>query len=138
MSAARSTRGAGIARSSSTVQELEFVGQVTPGDAKEDWAIIRALSAHAGHTLPYDRPQALRAAMAKVAPQLMRLEGLAGAEATGVSQLAVRAGPLAADPFVNTTRDFYLTNPIARASAIMAYLSAMHATNENEATGTHG
>ena len=46
-----------------------------PGEAKEDWAIIRALSAHAGHTLPYDRSAGPRAAMAKVAPPLMRLQG---------------------------------------------------------------
>ena len=45
-----------------------------PGDAKEDWAIVRALSARVGHQLPYDTLPALRAAMYKVAPALARLD----------------------------------------------------------------
>ena len=76
--------------------------------------------------------------MAKVAPPLMRLEGLAGADLAGVAALAARGGPLAADPFVGTARDFYLTNPIARASSIMAELSALKKSWDKDTTGTHG
>jgi len=136
--------GAAYTEKAATYVNLEGRAQMTsraafaPGEAKEDWAIIRALSAHAGHTLPYDRPQALRAAMAKVAPQLMRLEGLVGADLAGVAALAARRGPLAPDPFVATTRDFYLTNPIARASSIMAELSALKKSWDKDTTGTHG
>ncbi len=50
-----------------------------PGQAKEDWAIIRALSAKVGHTLPYDTLPALRAAMYKDVPQLARLESVIAA-----------------------------------------------------------
>ena len=79
-----------------TYVNLEGRAQMTnraafaPGEAKEDWAIIRALSAHAGHTLPYDQPQALRAAMYKAAPQLMRLDASQPARLAGVAALAAR------------------------------------------------
>jgi NADH-quinone oxidoreductase subunit G len=52
--------------------------------------------------------------------------------------LAARRGSLAPDPFVATTRDFYLTNPIARASSIMAELSALKKSWDKDTTGTHG
>jgi NADH-quinone oxidoreductase subunit G len=68
----------------------------------------------------------------------MRLEGLVRADQAGVTALAARRGPLGADPFVSGTRDFYLTNPIARASSIMAELSALKKSWDNDTTGTHG
>jgi NADH-quinone oxidoreductase subunit G len=109
-----------------------------PGDAKEDWAIIRALSAHAGKTLPYDSLQALRAAMYKAAPALARLDTVEPADAKGVEALAGAGGVLNADPFAAAVRDFYLTNPIARASAVMAELSALKKNMSRGTTGTHG
>src|SRR5262249_53243775 len=58
-----------------------------PGDAKDDWAIIRALSARVGHRLPYDTLQQLRAAMYKAAPTLARLDALESADLSGVEAL---------------------------------------------------
>ena len=127
-----------------TYVNLEGRAQMTnraafaPGEAKEDWAIIRALSAHAGHTLDYDHPQALRAIMYKAAPQLMRLDAVTPAQLAGVAALAARQGALAAEPFANAVSDYYLTNPIARASPIMADLSALKKGWDRETTGTHG
>ena len=127
-----------------TYVNLEGRAQMTnraafaPGEAKEDWAIIRALSAHAGHTLDYDQPQALRAIMYKTAPQLMRLDAVAPAQLTGVAALAARQGAIAVEPFANAVSDYYLTNPIARASPIMADLSALKKGWDRETTGTHG
>ena len=127
-----------------TYVNLEGRAQMTnraafaPGEAKEDWAIIRALSAHAGHTLDYDHPQALRAIMYKAAPQLMRLDAVTAAPLAGVAALAARQGALAAEPFANAVSDYYLTNPIARASPIMADLSALKKGWDRETTGTHG
>ncbi len=127
-----------------TYVNLEGRAQMTnraafaPGEAKEDWAIIRALSAHAGHTLDYDHPQALRAIMYKAAPQLMRLDAVTAAQLAGVAALAARQGALAAEPFANAVSDYYLTNPIARASPIMADLSALKKGWDRETTGTHG
>ena len=110
-----------------------------PGDAKEDWAIVRALSAQVGHTLPYDNLPALRAAMYKEAPALARLDAVEPAGSTGVEALAARGGALGSEPFGSAVRDFYLTNPIARASAVMAELSALaRRACQQGTTGTHG
>jgi NADH-quinone oxidoreductase subunit G len=113
-----------------------------PGDAKEDWAIVRALSARIGHQLPYDTLPALRAAMYKVAPALARLDSVEPADIKGVEALAARGGALGTEPFGTAVADFYLTNPIARASAVMAELSALKRSIGQSlvqgTTGTHG
>jgi NADH-quinone oxidoreductase subunit G len=109
-----------------------------PGDAKEDWAIIRALSAHVGHQLPYDTLRALRAAMYKVTPALARLDTVEPADPKAVESLAARGGTLGAEPFASAVTDFYLTNAIARASAVMAELSALKHSTAQRTTGTHG
>jgi NADH-quinone oxidoreductase subunit G len=113
-----------------------------PGDAKEDWAVIRALSALVGHKLPYDTLPALRAAMYKAAPALARLDFIAPADIKGVEALAARGGNLGTEPFGVAVADFYLTNPIARASAVMAELSALKQSLgqslAQRTTGTHG
>ena len=126
--------GAAYTEKSATYVNTEGRAQVTeravfpPGDAKEDWAIVRALSAEAGQTLPYDTLTALRAAMYTSAPQLARLGTVAPAPADGVSALAKTTGSIGSEPFASPVRDFYLTNPIARASAVMAEMSALKKT----------
>jgi NADH-quinone oxidoreductase subunit G len=136
--------GAAYTEKSATYVNLEGRAQTTaraafpPGDAKEDWTIVRALSAHAGKTLPYDSLPALRAAMYKVAPRLGRLDAVAPAEVAGVEALAARGGTLGTEPFGSAVRDFYFTNPVARASAVMAELSALRKSMERGTTGTHG
>ncbi len=109
-----------------------------PGDAKEDWAILRALSAHVGHKLPYDSLAALRADMYKAAPVLARLDAVEAADMRGLGTLAGRGGMLGSEPFVSPVRDFYLTNPIARASSVMADFSALKKNMAQRTTGTHG
>ena len=96
-----------------------------PGDAKEDWTIVRALSAETGKTLPYDTLAQLRAAMYKAAPVLARLNAAGGASSDSVSALAKLAGPVSNAAFVSPVKDFYLTNAIARASSVMAEMSAL-------------
>ena len=96
-----------------------------PGEAKEDWAILRALSAKVGKTLPYDTLAALRAAMYKAAPSLARLNAVQAAPRDGVEALAKVTGSVGGEAFASPIRDFYLTNPIARASAVMAEMSAL-------------
>jgi NADH-quinone oxidoreductase subunit G len=112
-----------------------------PGDAKEDWAIIRALSAHVGQKLPYDTLPALRAAMYKQVPALARLDAVEHADIKGVEALAAIGAKLGTEPFAVAIADFYLTNPIARASAVMAELSAFKQAagqGTTRTTGTHG
>ena len=136
--------GAAYTEKSATYVNTEGRAQTTaravfpPGDAKEDWAIVRALSAHVGHRLPYDTLPALRAAMYKQAPALARLDAVEPADIKGVEALAAAGGKLGGDPFGAAIADFYLTNPIARASAVMAELSAFKQAAAQRTTGTHG
>ncbi len=136
--------GAAYTEKSATYVNTEGRVQMTaraafaPGDAKEDWAILRALSAEVGRKLPYDSLSALRAAMYKEAPVLARIDTVEPAGMEGVEALAQRGGPLGTEPFGPALRDFYMTNPIARASAVMAELSALAKSRAQGTTGTHG
>ncbi len=95
-----------------------------PGEAREDWAILRALSAHAGKTLPYDDLFALRQAMIEDAPALGRLDQLDADETPFDLTEVGAAGAVDPSPFVSAVSDYYLTNPVARASETMAECSA--------------
>jgi NADH-quinone oxidoreductase subunit G len=96
-----------------------------PGEAREDWAIIRALSDVLGKRLPYDSLGQLRQALFKAVPHLLRIDQITPADAAGISALAKRGGNLEKTAFKNAIADFYLTNPIARASAVMAECSRL-------------
>jgi NADH-quinone oxidoreductase subunit G len=91
-----------------------------PGEAREDWAIIRALSDVLGKKLPYDSLAALRQAVFKAVPHLIRLDQIEAGNAADIKTLAGKGGSLEKTPFKSSVEDFYLTNPIARASAVMA------------------
>ncbi len=91
-----------------------------PGEAREDWAIIRALSDHLGKKLSYDSLAALRQALFKQHPHLLRIDQIEPGSADHVRKLAAGGGAFDKLPFKSAVADFYLTNPIARASAIMA------------------
>jgi NADH-quinone oxidoreductase subunit G len=96
-----------------------------PGEAREDWAIIRALSDVLGKKLPYDSLAALRQAIFKAVPHLMRLDQIEAANAADIKTLASRGGEVEKMPFKASVEDFYLTNAIARASAVMAECSRL-------------
>jgi NADH-quinone oxidoreductase subunit G len=96
-----------------------------PGDAREDWAILRALSDVLGVKLPYDSLNALRQAMFAAHPHLMRIDQIAAGDAADIGKLAKAGGSPDKAPLRSPVTDFYLTNPIARASAIMAECSAL-------------
>jgi NADH-quinone oxidoreductase subunit G len=96
-----------------------------PGEAREDWAIIRALSDVMGKKLPYDSLSALRQAIAKVAPHLLRLDQIEVGDAADIKKLAGTGGSAEKAPFKALVTDYYLTNPIARASAVMAECSRL-------------
>jgi NADH-quinone oxidoreductase subunit G len=98
-----------------------------PGEAREDWAIIRAMSEVLGKKLPYDSLFALRQALFKAVPHLMRLDRTEPASADDVRALAGKGGNIEKSPFRSSIEDFYLTNPIARASAVMAECSRLAA-----------
>ena len=99
--------------------QLAMRAGFAPGEAKENWAILRALSAELGATLPFDSLAQLRTALIEAVPHLARIDEVIENE---VKPLA--AGALGKAAFRHTVKDFYLTNPIARASQLMAELSA--------------
>jgi NADH-quinone oxidoreductase subunit G len=93
-----------------------------PGEAKENWAILRALSAEVGRTLPYDTLGALRARMVTAHPVLRMVD-----QVPQNDWRAVAPDELGVGDFRKAAVSFYLTNPIARASALMGQLAAMEA-----------
>ena len=104
-----------------------------PGDAREDWAILRALSAVLGKPLAFDSLVQLRAALFAAHPHLARIDTVETGDAQSVRALASKGGRLGKAAFVSPVKDFYLTNPIARASAVMAECSALAAKRFAEA-----
>ena len=96
-----------------------------PGDAREDWAILRALSDVLGQRLPYNSLAALRAALYKAYPHLLRVGAIAPGDAADLQKLAGRSGSIDKAPFRSSVEDYYFTNPIARASAVMAECAAI-------------
>jgi NADH-quinone oxidoreductase subunit G len=96
-----------------------------PGDAREDWAILRALSEVVGTKLPYDSLAQLRGALFKAFVHLQRTDAIAPGEVEDIRKLATHGGTMDKAPFTSPIEDFYLTNPIARASAVMAECSAL-------------
>ncbi len=96
-----------------------------PGEAREDWAIIRALSEVLSRKLPYNSLGALRQVIFKAVPHLMRIDRIEAANPADIGKLASRGGSLEKAPFKSSVEDFYLTNPIARASAVMAECSRL-------------
>ncbi|HVI30504.1 NADH-quinone oxidoreductase subunit NuoG [Phenylobacterium sp.] len=97
------------------------------GEAREDWAILRALSERLGKTLPYDTLDQLRAKLFADHPTFGRIDYVAGPEgAKGLDLGALGgAGDLRDEPFASPIKSFYLTNPIARASVTMAECAAL-------------
>jgi len=90
-----------------------------PGQAKENWAILRALSAEMGATLAFDSLAGLRRAMVDAVPHLAQVDQVVENE-----WHLPKAGKMAKGPLGHAVADFYLSNPIARASQLMAELSA--------------
>ncbi|MGI0524316.1 NADH-quinone oxidoreductase subunit NuoG [Rhizobium giardinii] len=100
-----------------------------PGDAREDWAIIRALSDVLGKRLPFDSLSELRAKLYAAHPHFAEIDTIAPAASGEIAALAQKAGEMAKSVFASPVKDFYLTNPIARASAVMAECSALARNN---------
>jgi NADH-quinone oxidoreductase subunit G len=96
-----------------------------PGEAREDWAILRALSDALGVRLPFDSLTALRARLATEFPHFARIDAITESAALDLEALRAAAPAATAAPFHPAVRDFYSTNPIARASAVMAECSAL-------------
>ncbi|MBL4841288.1 MAG: NADH-quinone oxidoreductase subunit G, partial [Thalassospira sp.] len=86
------------------------------GEAKEDWAIVRALSGALGQALPYDNIDAVRSRMVELSATFASLNAVTKAEWTDFG----KAGDMKSDGFTSPVRNFYMTDPISRASVTMA------------------
>ncbi len=109
-----------------------------PGEGREEWKILRALSEALDRTVPLDTLAQVRARMAEVAPVLSMVDAV---EPAGWGPFG-EPGPVSDEPFVSPVRDFYLTNPITRASPTMRRCSReiLHgeAPPEEEVVASHG
>ena len=99
--------------------QLAMRAAFAPGEAKENWAILRALSGELDATLAYDSLAQLRQALVAEVPHLARIDEVPENEGA-----ALELEPMGKADFLPAVKDFYLTNPIARASELMAELSA--------------
>jgi NADH-quinone oxidoreductase subunit G len=104
-----------------------------PGEAREDWKIVRALSEALGRRLAYDTLEQLRARVTSLHPVFETLDHVEPAPWQGFGQ----PGRLDAAPFKSPIANFYMTDPISRSSETMAKCTAL-AGRTAEKTGTHG
>ncbi len=107
--------------------QLAMRAGFAPGEAKENWAILRALSGEVGRVLPYDSLAQLRSSLTEAHPHLAAIDEVAENEWTPLAPSNMGQGD-----FVTALRDFYLSNPIARASSLMAELSSLAKAQNTE------
>jgi NADH-quinone oxidoreductase subunit G len=110
-----------------------FRATFPPGEAREDWKIIRALSEALGHRLSYDTLEELRARLTSLHPVFATLDAIRPAAWQPFGQ----PGRLDAAPFKSPIANFYMTDPISRNSETMAKCTAI-VGRAAEKTGTHG
>ena len=103
-----------------------------PGEARDDWTILRALSEVLGRKLPYDNLRAVRRRLAEVNPVFARVDEAARAAWGKFGQ----DGRIEREPFAYPITDYYRTDTISRASATMAECAAQFGGVAR--TGTHG
>jgi NADH-quinone oxidoreductase subunit G len=110
-----------------TEGRVQFASRVVfpPGEAREDWAIIRALSGALGQPLPFDSLATLRKKLIEAHPHFARIDQIVAGDPAQIGGVAAHSAVALRDPLINVIKDFYLTNPIARASAVMADCSAL-------------
>ena len=104
------------------------------GEAKEDWAILRALSAELGQTLAFNSLAELRERMTTATPCLGNVDEIAAAEWGEFGA----EGAMNSDAFTNLIDNFFMTDPISRASLTMAECMVTRDNSTQVRTGTHG
>lgn len=114
--------------------QLTQLAVYPPGEAKQDWAILRALSGALGKPLPYDDLAALRRRLYQAVPAFQKIDAVEPAAWGSFG----KEGPLESEPFQSPIDNFYMTDPISRASETMAKCVETFLAPDAEATGTHG
>ena len=116
--------------------QLGRLASTPPGEAREDWKIVRALSDALGKPLPFNTLEALRQKLVQAHPSFApigQVTPVASTPWTGSAGSAPSGGAFAY-PIAN----FYMTDPISRASATMAECTEAFVTGTAKGTGTHG
>ena len=113
--------------------QLALRASFPPGEAREDWAIVRALSGVLGKTLPYDTLVEVRQRLVEANPVFAEVDERVPAQwgSFGV------AGQMSSAPFETPIANFYMTDPISRASETMARCT-LELLQSAGKTGTHG
>jgi NADH-quinone oxidoreductase subunit G len=114
--------------------QTAFRAGFPPGEAREDWAILRALSATLGRTLPYDALEQVRARLVAANPVF----GVPGAVTESAWGAFGAPGAIGEAPLRSAVREFFMTNPICRASPTMAECRRARDGDEDARTGTDG
>ncbi len=105
-----------------------------PGDAREDWAILRALSEHLGTPLGFDTQAALRESLRAAHPGFLAIDTAEPAKWQAFGE----KGKMTREPFESPIASFYMTDPISRNSETMARCVEELTDPSKEATGTDG
>ncbi|RCW85843.1 NADH-quinone oxidoreductase subunit NuoG [Paracoccus lutimaris] len=105
--------------------QLALRANFAPGEGKENWAILRALSAELGKTQPWDSLAGLRRKLIEAVPHLAQIDHVPENAWQPLTRF-----DLGHASFRYAIKDFYLTNPIARSSPLMGELSAMAAARK--------
>jgi NADH-quinone oxidoreductase subunit G len=113
--------------------QLAMLASFPPGEAREDWAILRALSEVLGKSLPYDSLAQLRAKLYQQNPRFHRLNAVEPA----AWQSFGAEGAVSANPFLPPIANYYMTDAISRASETMAKCTEAFVAPAAK-TGTHG
>ena len=136
--------GAAYTEKSATYVNVEGRPQRTalsifpPGDAREDWTVVRAFSEVAGHTLPYDSLAQVRSRLAEANPVFEAVDEIVPAEWQAFGDDTAGSAPDPA-PFRSPVGNFYMTDPISRCSETMAKCTQMRRSLEaGDRTGTDG
>ena len=115
--------------------QLGRLAGAPPGEAREDWTILRALSEHLGHALPFDSLGELRYRMIQARRHFAAVDQIATADWGEFGGLGETSGA----PFGQAHESYYMTDPISRASETMARcLDELASARHQEATGTDG
>jgi len=114
--------------------QLAQLAVFPPGEAKQDWAILRALSGALGKPLPYDDLAELRRRLYQAVPAFQKLDVVTPAAWGNFG----KEGPLESEPFQSPIDNYYMTDAISRASETMAKCVETYLAPDAGATGTHG
>jgi len=114
--------------------QLGRLATFPPGEAREDWKILRALSEPLGHKLPYDNLAQLRQRLIEVNPRFAHVDEIVAADWVGFGA----AGPTGSGPFAYPVENYYMTDAVSRSSPTMAACTESLRATVSQKTGTNG